>query len=66
MSLPRLHLLHEQVPGIPAKALEFFHPRNANKDGDTLKARTVYDFAMDLAIPTGDTTSNIPSFIGSI
>jgi hypothetical protein len=62
MSLPHLHIYHEQFPGIPAKALEFFHPRNALKAGSTLRARTVYDFAMHLAIPTGDTTSSFPMF----
>ena len=62
MSFPRLHAYYERFPGIPAKALEFFHPRNAFREGNTLKARTVYDFAMHLAVPTGDTTSSFPKF----
>lgn len=62
MSAPRLHIQHEQFPGIPAKALEFFHPRNAETKGSTLRAKTVFDFAMHMAQPTGESTSNFPKF----
>jgi serine protease Do len=62
MATPRIHIQHEQFPGIPTKALEFFHPRNAETKGGTLRPKTVFDFAMHLAQPTGENTSNFPKF----
>lgn len=60
MGTPHIHVQHKQFPGIPAKALAYFHPRNGIQDGVTLKARTVADFAFELAGSSSD--SKMPKF----
>lgn len=48
---PRLQIVHEQFPGLPAKALDFFGPANMTRKGSTLKPRTVMEFADHIAKP---------------
>ncbi len=51
-----LHIQHEQFPDLPAKALEYFHPRNANKTASRIDPRTVLEFAMHVGVPNGDSS----------
>ena len=48
---PKLHSVHEQFPGLPARALDFFDPGNAERSGTQLKPRTVMEFADHISKP---------------
>jgi hypothetical protein len=49
--LPSLHILHEQFPGIPRKALEFFGPTNLKRQNGSAQTRTVAEFADHISRP---------------
>lgn len=54
---PKLHYVHEQFPGLPARALDFFDPDNAERSGTQLKPRTVLEFADYISKPGKEANS---------